>query len=438
MRKKTVDDLKYLIGKQFNWLTVIDIVETEKRIKCLCRCKCGKEKLIAYSTVIHESIMSCGCYALSDDVKSKRSKSCSEFWINHPDKHKECIEKRKEWVANNKDKIKECGEKLSQYLKDNPEKLAERGKKHSQWFKNNPDAVKRRSEKYRQWVKDNPEKIKSQAENYKQWLKDNPDKVKRMRDAQKATKAANPEKAITGLINHRKKRKEERSKIDYSKLLPIIHPSHINDLLAGDILYSSRVMTKCPKCGNFDEHVFGDVFNMSKENLKLNRVLMCSTCAKSYTLSKYEEEIADFVSSFYTGECIRNSHQIIKPKELDLYYPEKKIAIEFNGDYFHSERCGTPNDYHYNKFKLCLNNKILLVSIFEKEWCSNKNAIKQYLSDLFSNIENNLSFNNDRSMMNNNYPSPLCKISDDTIEDFYTHGDNKVYTCGYSKIIKEQ
>ena len=81
-----------------------------------------------------------------------------------------------------------------------------------------------------------------------------------------------------------------------------------------------------------------------------------------------------------------------------------KIAIEFNGDYWHDENHKS-NDYHYNKFNLCMEKNILLVSIFESEWNSRKDEIKKYLLDLFSYRENSLSFNAEHTMMNNNYPS---------------------------------
>lgn len=87
---------------------------------------------------------------------------------------------------------------------------------------------------------------------------------------------------------------------------------------------------------------------------------------------------------------VRNSRSIIWPYELDIYYPEKRIAIEFNGDYWHSEKF-KDKDYHYNKFSICRENNILLVSIFETDWNNRKEEIISYLRDLFDNKENSLS-----------------------------------------------
>ena len=94
----------------------------------------------------------------------------------------------------------------------------------------------------------------------------------------------------------------------------------------------------------------------------------------------------------------------------------------------------TDKDYHYNKFKLCKENNITLVSIFESEWNSRRDEIFNYLKDLFSGIENKLSYNEDSSLMNNNYPLPRFKLNIYVLENYYTLNDTKVFTCGYSKI----
>lgn len=52
--------------------------------------------------------------------------------------------------------------------------------------------------------------------------------------------------------------------------------------------------------------------------------------------------------------------------ELDFYIPDKKIAIEFNGVYWHSEVFKS-KDYHYNKWLSCKNENIQLFSIWEDE-----------------------------------------------------------------------
>lgn len=52
-----------LIGKTFNRLTVIKEVERDKnnQRRLLCKCQCGKEKIITLYSVTNSVIKSCGC-----------------------------------------------------------------------------------------------------------------------------------------------------------------------------------------------------------------------------------------------------------------------------------------------------------------------------------------------------------------------------------------
>lgn len=66
MRKKTIDSADY-IGRKFNRLTILKEVEPSvygkvKTRNVLCRCDCGVEKIIDFSSILHGRSSSCGCY----------------------------------------------------------------------------------------------------------------------------------------------------------------------------------------------------------------------------------------------------------------------------------------------------------------------------------------------------------------------------------------
>lgn len=92
--------------------------------------------------------------------------------------------------------------------------------------------------------------------------------------------------------------------------------------------------------------------------------------------SNLEKELCHYIESIYSGKIIRNSRSIIKLQELDIYLPEKKLAFEFNGTYWHSESAGTSRLYHFNKTKACKEKGIRLIHIFEHEWVNSKDKIK--------------------------------------------------------------
>lgn len=96
--------------------------------------------------------------------------------------------------------------------------------------------------------------------------------------------------------------------------------------------------------------------------------------------SKYEEELKDFLDSLEVN-YISHNRNIINPLELDFYIPSKNVAIEFNGSYWHSD-IHKSKDYHKTKSDLCYKQGIYLIHIFEYEWLSKKDIIKNYLKDI--------------------------------------------------------
>jgi len=93
---------------------------------------------------------------------------------------------------------------------------------------------------------------------------------------------------------------------------------------------------------------------------------------KSAGYSNSEKEIVDFIKSIYSGEIIENSRNIISPYELDIYIPEKNLAIEFDGLFWHSFNSKSQvKEYkfkHLKKTQLCEKKGINLLHIFENEW----------------------------------------------------------------------
>lgn len=78
-----------------------------------------------------------------------------------------------------------------------------------------------------------------------------------------------------------------------------------------------------------------------------------------------EQEVFDFIQSIYSGELRRNVRDIIPPCELDIYAPDLHIAVEFNGQYWHSDISGTSKKYHEDKSLKCEAQGIRLIHIYE-------------------------------------------------------------------------
>lgn len=91
----------------------------------------------------------------------------------------------------------------------------------------------------------------------------------------------------------------------------------------------------------------------------------CPYCFRS--ASNAELDVKLFIENSYSGEIYRNVRNVIPPHELDIYIPEKKLAIEFNGTYWHSSLYKDKN-YHFNKSQKCEEKGIRLIHIWEYEW----------------------------------------------------------------------
>ena len=114
----------------------------------------------------------------------------------------------------------------------------------------------------------------------------------------------------------------------------------------------------------------------------------CNPTNYSYQ-SKEEVQVFDFISSIYNGLIIQRDKSIINPYELDMYIPEKKLAIEYCGLYWHSEISGNKSwAYHAKKLQLANSKGIRLITIFSDEWNFKSDIVKEKLKSILELITN--------------------------------------------------
>lgn len=93
--------------------------------------------------------------------------------------------------------------------------------------------------------------------------------------------------------------------------------------------------------------------------------------------STIENELFDFIVSLNIENPKKNDRNAITPKELDVYLPQKKIAFELNGVYWHAE----DRTRHINKLNLCKNAGIRLIQVWDHEWINSKDIIKSIIKN---------------------------------------------------------
>jgi hypothetical protein len=189
-------------------------------------------------------------------------------------------------------------------------------------------------------TKDTSEKVKKMSENVSLKLRQ-ADLRKRLNELQQLSKV------------------EIKERIERSGHLSLMDNlgSYVNDLI-------SQILVRCRTCGT-----------QFKGNLRKLQFGKCIECHANE--SNAQAEISSFVRSIQNDVFI-NVRDVIAPKELDIYVPSKKFAIEFNGLYWHSEKKKS-SIYHSDKSNSATEKGIDLFHIFEDEWREKPEIIKSMI-----------------------------------------------------------
>jgi hypothetical protein len=176
----------------------------------------------------------------------------------------------------------------------------------------------------------------------------------------------NPSKSKK-LIDKRTKTFSDNMRI---KFIQILQPYGIKD-----IDYKNKIMYfNCIECKN-DFELYLDLFH----NRKRTDTILCTHCNPIDShISGQEIQLQQFIKNNYDGNIIFNDRTLLNPYELDVYLPDLKLAFEFNGLFYHSEKC-VENNYHYKKTELSENKGIKLIQIFEDDWTYKKDIIKSMI-----------------------------------------------------------
>ena len=137
---------------------------------------------------------------------------------------------------------------------------------------------------------------------------------------------------------------------------------------------------KCLKCQNIHK----TIWNYIQQGWR------CPSCfPRTPGTSVLEQELFNFIESVYEKQIIQNDRNVLKSHEIDIFLPDKNIAIEFDGLYWHNESMGCDKNYHLNKTIECENKNIQLIHIFEDEWVFKQDIVKSRLKEILG-ISNSL------------------------------------------------
>lgn len=126
--------------------------------------------------------------------------------------------------------------------------------------------------------------------------------------------------------------------------------------------------------------LFNITSHATSEKLKMCIYKGNLNVSKKRFVSKYEKEIQEFLSS--NGIIFETNRQILDGREIDILIEDKKIGIEFDGLYWHSEYGNKDHCYHLNKTKVCNAHGYKLIHIFEDEYVNHKELVLKKISHI--------------------------------------------------------
>lgn len=136
---------------------------------------------------------------------------------------------------------------------------------------------------------------------------------------------------------------------------------------------SIKSLVTCPIHGDF----------LTRPGNHLHNKTGCPICAYEISISSGHQELIDYIKSICNDELLINDRTLIYPYEVDIYIPSKKIAIEYNGLYWHSYNSNELYEEKYkhrNKCNLCIEKGVQLIQIFENELLDKGNIVKSIIS----------------------------------------------------------
>lgn len=129
----------------------------------------------------------------------------------------------------------------------------------------------------------------------------------------------------------------------------------------------------------------------------------CPMCMLGQRQSTGERDMISTVCSMFPmlkHEIMMNQSVAIKKAskgtvgsrmELDLFIPSLMIAIEYNGEYYHSDeliqskgRYDSAQDYHDAKLDYCMQAGIELMAIWDNDWNDNRNACIEHIKNFIN------------------------------------------------------
>ena len=115
----------------------------------------------------------------------------------------------------------------------------------------------------------------------------------------------------------------------------------------------------------------------------MGRSPACPICAYGMHMSKGQDELTEWLRSILGHDAVQSNQSGVLGgrKELDIYMPSMKTAIEYNGLYWHNEDNVGKNST-YDKWKACKDKGIHLLTIWDDDWNYRQDLVKRTVKSI--------------------------------------------------------
>jgi len=141
------------------------------------------------------------------------------------------------------------------------------------------------------------------------------------------------------------------------------------------IKYNSRTEFQKGSPGAYDAAQSSGILEQLYDGVNLK--IMHGTSLAEQEIFRYVESLGLYVEKYYFEKPNGDGRRM----EIDVYVPSLKIGIEHCGLHWHSELFKSP-DYHLDKLNASNRDGIRLITIFEDEWLSRKEQVKNFLKSI--------------------------------------------------------
>jgi hypothetical protein len=134
---------------------------------------------------------------------------------------------------------------------------------------------------------------------------------------------------------------------------------------------------KCKKCNN--------EFECSIFNFKRDEFLICPYC-KETTKSMIQHQFAKEIKQLKFNLIVQEEKTGILSgrKQLDIFLPEYNLAVEYNGNIWHTHKLKQDAQYHFSRFKQCVDKDMKYIAFWSDEYLKHKQYILNIILGLLT------------------------------------------------------